>query len=299
MNGIDVSNYNPNINWNNVINSGFSLVYIKATEGTTFVDPLLNNHYVGALNVGMKIGFYHFLSSKSAPETQAENFYNNIKDKRSDLKPCLDIEITGIDINDFTRRFIRKFSSLTDMPIIIYASSYYARDNIANDIKQAYPLWVANYGINPWQLKINTGFSSIIGHQYTDKGNFPGINGVFDLDVFNDNIFISKKPEPRSYVHNEKIRQLQVVCNNTINAGLVADSYWGPLTDAAVRRLPLAGLKYRTPELTVWIQLRLGLNPDGIFGSKTQKSVIWWQQRHSLAVDGIVGYNTLKSLAFA
>ena len=92
MKGIDVSNHNGNIDFKAVKSDGIDLVYIKATEGTTYIDAYLSANYNGALNAGLKIGFYHFLVGTSAPETQAENFYNNIKDKQNDLKPCLDVE---------------------------------------------------------------------------------------------------------------------------------------------------------------------------------------------------------------
>ena len=32
--GIDVSSYQPNINWNTVVKNGIKFVYIKATEAT-------------------------------------------------------------------------------------------------------------------------------------------------------------------------------------------------------------------------------------------------------------------------
>lgn len=31
--GIDVSNYQPNVDWNAVVHNGIKFVYIKATEG--------------------------------------------------------------------------------------------------------------------------------------------------------------------------------------------------------------------------------------------------------------------------
>ena len=35
--GIDVSDYQPNINWNTVVKNGIKFVYIKATEATGLV----------------------------------------------------------------------------------------------------------------------------------------------------------------------------------------------------------------------------------------------------------------------
>lgn len=298
MKGIDVSNHNGYINWNLVKNSGINVVYIKATEGTTYIDPFLNSHYNGANSAGLTIGFYHFLTGLSAPETQAENFYNNIKGKNFGMKLCLDAETTGYDINNYIKRFINKLNTLINIPVVIYTGAYFAKDNIDTEIKSNYPLWVAHYGVNPWNSGINTGFNNVIGHQYTNKGSVSGVAGSCDLNVFKDEI-LTNTPKPSPYVHNDKIAQLQEVCNKVINVNLIVDSYWGPLTDAAVRRLPLAGLPYKTPELTVWIQLRLGLVPDGIFGRNTYNAVIWWQKRHNLAADGIAGYNTIKSLAYA
>lgn len=299
MKGIDVSNHNGNINWNQVKNNGVEAVYIKASEGTTFTDSYLENNYNGAKSVGLPVGFYHFLVGTSLPETQAENFFNNIRNKEVNLKVCLDVEKTNFDINNFIQRFIARFSQLSNLPFVIYTGAYFAKNNINSNIKANYPLWVAHYGVNPWGSTIDTGFNSIIGHQYTETGIVSGISGYCDINVFKDSIYVNNTPKPSPYVKNEKIRQLQLVCNQMNNSNLSLDGIWGPLTDSAVRVLPLAGIPYRTPELTVWTQLRLGTNPDGIFGRNTYNAVIWWQKNHNLIPDGLVGYNTIKSLAYA
>lgn len=90
---------------------------------------------------------------------------------------------------------------------------------------------------------------------------------------------------------NQKVVELQKIC------GISADGIWGNQTDNAVRNLPLAGLPYRTPQLTTWVQLRLGCIPDGIFGQATYNAVVAYQASHGLVPDGIVGYNTIRSLA--
>ena len=38
-NGIDVSEYQGNINFESVRNAGIDIVYIRSSEGTNFVDP--------------------------------------------------------------------------------------------------------------------------------------------------------------------------------------------------------------------------------------------------------------------
>lgn len=91
---------------------------------------------------------------------------------------------------------------------------------------------------------------------------------------------------------NSKIAELQrIVC-------VEADGIYGPETDNAIRGL-IAGIDYRTPKLTKWIQARVGCNVDGIYGQVTADAVKGWQSSHDLVVDGIAGYNTIKSLALA
>lgn len=96
----------------------------------------------------------------------------------------------------------------------------------------------------------------------------------------------------------EKIKALQHICN-LYGAGITEDGIWGVQTDNAVRNLPLAGVPYCTPDLTKWLQLRLGVNADGIFMNETEGALKNWQANHGLAVDGLAGYNTIKSLALA
>lgn len=44
MKGIDVSNHNGNINFNQVKAAGVEAVYIKATKGTTYTDSYLDTN---------------------------------------------------------------------------------------------------------------------------------------------------------------------------------------------------------------------------------------------------------------
>lgn len=195
MNGIDISNHNGNIDFNAVKSDGIDLVYIKATEGTTYIDAYLPANYNGALNAGLKIGFYHFLVGTSVPETQAENFYNNIKDKQNDLKPCLDVEVNNFDVMDYTLRFIAKFEALSNLPLCIYTSGNFANDNLDSRLAK-YPLWIANYGVET-PMETTVWGNAYVGHQYSDIGSVNGISGNVDLDNFLDGIWVS---ETKGYV---------------------------------------------------------------------------------------------------
>ena len=63
--GIDVSNWQGNINFTEVANSGIQVVYIKATQGTNYVSPTFEQNYQNAKANGLKIGFYHYVTARS------------------------------------------------------------------------------------------------------------------------------------------------------------------------------------------------------------------------------------------
>ena len=64
--GIDVSNHQGRIDWNKVANDdNVQFVYIKATEGATYVSPTFEQNIREAREAGLKVGFYHFLRATS------------------------------------------------------------------------------------------------------------------------------------------------------------------------------------------------------------------------------------------
>ena len=195
MKGIDISHYNGSIDFKSVKNDGVELVYIKATEGATYKDVNLLNNYNGAINEELKIGFYHFLVGTSAPETQAENFYNNIKDKQNYLKPCLDVEVNNFDVMEYTLRFIEKFELLSSLPLCLYTGGYFANDNLDSRLAK-YPLWIAHYGVDT-PMQTTVWGESYVGHQYTESGRVNGISGNVDLNNFFDGILIN---ETKAYI---------------------------------------------------------------------------------------------------
>jgi GH25 family lysozyme M1 (1,4-beta-N-acetylmuramidase) len=83
---IDISENNTILSYAAIPSCNLSGVIIKATEGTTYIDHMLEINY-NALSKDLAIGFYHFLTSSSSPITQAQNFWNKIKDKEYQIMP--------------------------------------------------------------------------------------------------------------------------------------------------------------------------------------------------------------------
>lgn len=297
MRGIDISNHNSIIDFTKVKASGIELVYIKATEGTTYQDPFLERNYNGALGANMKMGFYHFLVKTSSPETQAENFYNEIKNKNSKLRPCLDLERNGFDVVDYSLRFIKKFQELSNLPVVIYSSPYFINDNL--DARLAiYPLWVAHYGVST-PMRNNVWGINHVGHQYTDKGSVAGINGYCDLNNFYDEIFLDdNRIEIVSKVSNDPvIRELQNQINLQGFGKIAVDGIAGNETLSHCPLLKLGAQGGITKSLQILLNRNgYSLSLDGIFGKNTRKAVIAYQRSKGLTQDGVVGTNTWRAL---
>lgn len=297
MKGIDISMHNGSINFNSVKNNGIEAIIIKATEGVDYIDPNFETYYSQSRNMGFHIGFYHFMSEKTNPTKQAEDFYNSINGKEYDIIPVLDIEINKYnrsrkEISDRCIEFLTRFKELSGIDCVIYTGGFFGRDLLDDRVKQ-YKGWIAHYGVSS---PMNTGFQ-VVGHQYTETGKVSGISGDCDMNNFNEGILLRSEgisePKSESYeFFSNKTRYLQSVL------GIPSDNIWGPITDEAAKNV-IAGIPYVTPELTRWIQRVLGINIDGVFYTETEAAVKQYQRNHGLVVDGLVGYNTLKSMALS
>ena len=193
--GIDISNWQDGINLNEVKTQGYEIVYIKATEGQTYIDPCLVSNYNKAVSTGLKIGFYHYLHPNDDGATQAKFFYENIKDKKFDCKLAIDIEVTDnqdvLTVNKCILDFANTIKQLTNTDPIIYANLNFA-NNILNASVSHLDLWLAEYGVSkPTPTKLWG--TSLIGWQYSENGQFTGST---DLDLFDSNIYIAVVSEP-------------------------------------------------------------------------------------------------------
>ncbi len=193
--GIDVSRWQGNINFEQVANSGIQIVYIKATEGTTYVSPTFEKSYLNAKENGLKIGFYHYVTARTEEEAKAEAqfFASKIQGKEVDCKLAMDFEefgnLNNNEINAIGLAFIKRLQELTQKPVIVYSNSYTARTVWNGEILN-YPLWVAEYGVT--KPRDNGKWSKYVGWQYTDTGKVNGIKGNVDRDKFTKEIFINE-----------------------------------------------------------------------------------------------------------
>lgn len=196
--GIDVSGWQGNIDYSEVASSGIEIVYMKASEGTSFVDPYFNQNYTNAKANGLKVGFYHYLTARSNSEAVAEaNFFvSTISGMSPDCRLAMDFEsfgnLSAEEINEIGLTFMQTVESLSGKEMVIYSDTSNA-SNIFGGGLTNYPLWVAQYEVE--EPTPNGNWDSWVGWQYTDAGEISGINGYVDRDRFTDGILLNENSE--------------------------------------------------------------------------------------------------------
>lgn len=195
--GIDISNNNGPINFAEVAANGVKFVYIKATEGKSFQDGMMETFYNECKANGLKVGAYHFLVASSSPEEQAGNFINELDGHDWDLIPMLDVEtISGFTADmlcDYVSRFKKNFEAERSLELGIYSYSSFI-DNLQGVSSEiaGMKFWEANYNNQPWNLQDNF-FNNRIGHQYTESGIVTGVSEKCDVNEFTEDVLAVDK----------------------------------------------------------------------------------------------------------
>lgn len=197
--GIDVSDWQGYIDYSQVADSGIEVVYIRASEGFSYVDSQFENNYTNAKSAGLKVGFYHYLTARTIDEAklQAQFFASTISGKSPDCKLAIDFESFGnLDnnqINEISVTFLQTVQNLTGKEVVVYSDEYNA-NNVFNSQTAYYALWVAQYEVS--EPTVDNNWTSWEGWQYTDQGEISGISGYVDRDKFTEDIFIDSSNIP-------------------------------------------------------------------------------------------------------
>ena len=192
--GIDVSEWQGNIDFKKVKEAGIEVVYIRAGQGFSYKDSKFERNYEEAKKNGLKVGVYHYVTARSEEDAkiQAKFFVSLISKKQIDCKLAMDFESFGnlnnSEINTIALTFLEEVKKLSGKDVIVYSNTYNAKYTFSNEVAK-YPLWVAQYGLSKPQD--NGKWNSWEGYQYSSIGRVNGISGNVDMDKYTINILLS------------------------------------------------------------------------------------------------------------
>ena len=199
------------VNWGSEWSEGSRFVYVKATEGSGFIDRSRTSHLAGAANVGMLHGAYHFaLPGQSTATAQADHFAKNGGSWKADgntLPPLLDIENNPYGANcyglsqsamvSWIKTFSNRMLAQTGRLPMIYTNYYWWQECTGNsNAFTNQPLHIAAYGTNnPW---MPGGWKNYSMWQFSSTGPFAGDSNVWNGTLASLRTFArgSVKPAP-------------------------------------------------------------------------------------------------------
>jgi lysozyme len=179
------------INWKAVAKAGKDFAIVKATEGTTYVNPYFAgpyaNDYADAAAAGLVHGSYHFarptLPIASSAKAQAALFAQTVGPvtTAATLPPALDLEVTGGlrpgQLVTWAQDFLLDMRTITGRTPMLYTYPYFWEHDLGDPTALArYPLWMANFGAKVAPT------SDL--WQYTDRAHIKGIQGAVDVSRF-------------------------------------------------------------------------------------------------------------------
>ena len=194
MLGVDVSEHQPSVDWEQVRQSGVEYAMIRIgyrgyTEGRIFPDASFSEHLTGAKEAGLKVGVYFFSQAVTVREAQEEAAFllEHLDGAQLDMPVVFDWEYVSQD----ARTGNMDGETLTDCAVAfcdaVQAAGYCPMVYFNLDISQNlydlraltdYDFWLAMYSDRmdyPYKIKM---------WQYTDSGSVPGIDGSVDLNLY-------------------------------------------------------------------------------------------------------------------
>lgn len=190
--GVDVSHYQGTIDWDRLAEQDIDFAFIKATEGSSYLDECFYDNLQAAEKTNLYIGAYHFFSFDSEGEKQAEFYIETVGDLYGKLAPVIDVEFYG-DKESNPPKKEEVVAQLGKM-LTVLEEHYQAKPVIYTTYKvynsyikgefEEYPLWIRNVYYPP--VDVLGGKWSF--WQYTDTAVLEGYKGdekYIDMNVFN------------------------------------------------------------------------------------------------------------------
>lgn len=192
--GIDVSKYQPNVDWKKVKNAGINFVMIRCGyrgygSGVLVEDPKYASHIQGAKAAGLRVGVYFFSQAINEAEAVEEASMAVALANRYGINMPIAIDseyaaggrgradgLSKADRTKVTKAFCNTVQS-AGHSAMIYASKSWFGSHLDMSQLSGYKVWVAHYADKCGY----TGTYHI--WQNTSKGKVDGISGNVDMNI--------------------------------------------------------------------------------------------------------------------
>lgn len=190
IHGIDISRYNGEVFWRKLVETEIdsqkiSFCFIKATEAMFFRDKEFLDNWHSANKYKLIRGAYHFFRPSFNPKLQAWNYILNVRLKKGDIAPVLDIEVdegySDLELSKMCKIWLNIVENHYKVKPIIYTNIKFYNRVVKGKLDE-YPLWIANYRQIKPQLPDSVKWTI---WQHSEKGRLYGINEFIDLNVIN------------------------------------------------------------------------------------------------------------------
>lgn len=189
LHGIDVASYQQGIG---ISNMSADFVIVKATEGTSYLNPAFADQVSQTLNSGKLLGVYHFASGGNV-QAEADYFLSKVGAYVGGAVLVLDFE--GPAVNQgvgWAKQWLDYVKTRTGVAPMIYMGL--SDENRLNwsSVASTYGLWVAQYnnynivyGYQPRDMYGSTkNWPDPAIFQYTSSGRLSGWGSNLDFNVF-------------------------------------------------------------------------------------------------------------------
>ncbi len=193
--GIDVSQYNPNIDWTQVRQAGIAFAFARATYGTLRTDSDFAANWQGMGDAQVIRGAYHTYRADDDATDQANYFLaalGQVDYSDGDLPPVLDLVTNNQDYRDSIAfmtsiiTWLNTVEAATGRKPILYLNPSFWNNSVSGSQFGGYPIWIANYGAST--PLVPNGWATWTFWQYTNNTSVPGIATQVDGDRFNGSL---------------------------------------------------------------------------------------------------------------
>ena len=188
--GVDISEYQADVDMEALREQGIEFIYMKATEGSGHVDSRFAQNWENAQECGIPAGAYHFFSFDSPGEMQAENYISAVGSLQGKMIPAIDVEYYADkkdnppEREEVVRelgRFIEVLEKEYGVKPLIYCSRIIYEKYLVGEFDE-YPKWVRSIY---YPVTFEAGNDWVVW-QYCDTAELDGYTGgerCIDLNV--------------------------------------------------------------------------------------------------------------------